>query len=238
MDLGDLSSSAPLLFALAAGMAATVNPCGFVMLPAFVSYQLGERDAGYDDLALAPRLWRAVALGVTVTVGFVVVFAGVGLILASGGRVILRAVPLMGLVVGLALVVLGFAFLIGRGPFVQLPALGQGAWTRDVRARFVFGVGYALASLGCTLPIFLAVLASSLTAEGAISAAGAFIAYAAGMGLVLTAVAIGAVLVRGALARALRRAGRYLERTSAVLLMGAGGYLVVYYTQAAQVLGR
>jgi len=58
------------------------------------------------------------------------------------------------------------------------------------------------------------------------------------MGLVLTAFAIAAVLVSGALARALRRAGRYLERASALLLMGAGGYLVVYYAQAAQVLGR
>ena len=210
------------------------------MLPAFVSYQLGERDSGYDQLGLAPRLWRAIVLGVTVTLGFIVVFAGVGLVLAGGGRVILRAVPWAGLIVGLVLVVLGLAFLLGKVPFLQLQlaTAGQGAWTREVRGRFVFGIGYALASLGCTLPIFLAVLASSLTTEGAVSAGGAFIAYAAGMGLVLTAVAIAAVLVRGALARALRRAGRYLERASALLLMGAGGYLVVYYAQAAQVLGR
>jgi cytochrome c-type biogenesis protein len=238
VDIGDFSSSAPLVFALTAGMAATVNPCGFVMLPAFVSYQLGERDAGYEQVGLAQRLRRAVALGVTVTLGFVVVFAGVGLVLASGGRVVLRAVPWAGLVVGVVLVLLGLAFLIGKGPLLQLPAVGQGAWARDVRARFIFGIGYAVASLGCTLPIFLAVLASSLTAEGVGSAGGAFFAYAAGMGLVLTAVAVGAVLVRGALARVLRRAGRYLERASALLLMGAGGYLVVYYTQAAQVLGH
>jgi cytochrome c-type biogenesis protein len=143
MDLGDLSSSAPLLFALAAGMAATVNPCGFVMLPAFVSYQLGERDSGYDQLGLAPRLWRATVLGITVTTGFVVVFAGVGLVLASGGRVILRAVPWMGLLVGLLLVVLGLTFLVGKGPLLRLPAVGQRAWARDVRARFIFGIGYA-----------------------------------------------------------------------------------------------
>ena len=238
MDVGDLSSSAPLVFALTAGMAATVNPCGFVMLPAFVSYQLGARDTGFEQVRLAQRLWRAIALGITVTFGFVVVFAGVGVVLASGGRVILRAVPWAGLVVGVVLVLLGLAFLIGKGPFLQLPAVGQGAWARDIRARFIFGIGYALASLGCTLPIFLAVLASSLTMEGVGSAGGAFIAYAAGMGLVLTAVAVGAVLVRGALARVLRQAGRYLERASALLLMGAGGYLVVYYTQASQVLGR
>jgi len=128
MDLGELSSSAPLAFALAAGMAATVNPCGFVMLPAFVSYQLGERDSGYDQLGLAPRLWRAIVLGVTVTLGFIVVFAGVGLVLAGGGRVILRAVPWAGLIVGLVLVVLGLAFVLGKVPFLQLQlaTAGQG----------------------------------------------------------------------------------------------------------------
>jgi ABC-type nickel/cobalt efflux system permease component RcnA len=54
------------------------------------------------------------------------------------------------------------------------------------------------------------------------------------MGLILTAVALGAVLVRGAVARRLRRAGQYLERASALLLVGAGAYLVFYYCQVAQ----
>jgi hypothetical protein len=40
-------------------------------------------------------------------------------------------------------------------------------------------VGYALASLGCALPIFLAVLASSVTPKGVSSAGGAFFTYAA-----------------------------------------------------------
>lgn len=99
-------------------------------------------------------------------------------------------------------------------------------------------MGYALASPGCTLPIFLAVLAGALASEGAASAAGAFVAYALGMGLVLTLVAVAAVLVRGAAVRSLRRAGRYLEPASALLLVGAGVYLVGCYSQAAVVLAR
>lgn len=237
MDFVDLSS-APLLFALTAGMVATINPCGFVMLPAFVSYQLGERDAGYEHVGLGERLRRAVALGLAVTLGFVVVFAGVGLVLASGGRALLAMIPWVGLLVGVALVGLGVSFLLGKKLMLPLPTVGQGAWARDVRSRFLFGIGYALASLGCTLPIFLAVLAGALASEGAASAAGAFVAYALGMGAVLTAIALGAVLVRGAVGRGLKRAGRYLEQVSAVLLVGAGGYLVVYYGQVALVFIR
>ena len=236
MNLLGLGSAGSLLFALTAGMAATVNPCGFVMLPAFISYQLGEGDPGYASVRLAERLRRAITLGLAVTLGFIVVFGGTGVVLASGGRIIIRAVPWAGLVVGVALVVVGLAFLVGKGPLLRLPAIGQAMLVRGVRARFVFGLGYAIASLGCTLPIFLAVLASALATEGPVSAGGAFIAYALGMGIILTAVALGAVLVRGAVARRLRRAGHYLERASAVLLIGAGAYLVVYYGQATQLL--
>ncbi len=182
---------------------------------------------GRDELlGLGERLRRAITLGAAVTLGFIVVFGGTGLVLATGGRVILRTLPWAGLLVGIVLVVLGLAFLTGKGPLIHLPAVAQGSWPRGVRARFVFGIGYAAASLGCTLPIFLALLPSALATEGAASAGGAFVAYALGMGLILTAVALGAVLVRGAVARRLRRAGQYLERASALLLVAAGAYLV------------
>jgi len=35
---------APLAFAFGAGMVATVNPCGFAMLPAYLSFFLGIED--------------------------------------------------------------------------------------------------------------------------------------------------------------------------------------------------
>jgi cytochrome c biogenesis protein CcdA len=39
----------PLAFALLAGALATLNPCGFVLLPAFLSYSVGI-DAGESHL--------------------------------------------------------------------------------------------------------------------------------------------------------------------------------------------
>ncbi|MGD9755164.1 MAG: cytochrome c biogenesis protein CcdA, partial [Acidimicrobiia bacterium] len=47
---------APLALAFAAGMLATVNPCGFAMLPAYLSYFVGLEDdpsaAGADRTVL------------------------------------------------------------------------------------------------------------------------------------------------------------------------------------------
>ena len=59
---------APLALAFAAGMLATVNPCGFAMLPAYLSYFVGlEEDpaaAGADRTVL-----RAVAVSAVMTIG-------------------------------------------------------------------------------------------------------------------------------------------------------------------------
>jgi hypothetical protein len=55
------------------------------MLPAFVCYQLGERDTGYDRLGLASRLWRAMALGVLRQAGRYLERASAFLLIGAGG---------------------------------------------------------------------------------------------------------------------------------------------------------
>ena len=68
----------PLLFAFSAGMVATVNPCGFAMLPSFVSYLLG---ADEPDFAAAPKRSARnarTASGAAAAAGFIAVFAAAG----------------------------------------------------------------------------------------------------------------------------------------------------------------
>jgi predicted N-acetyltransferase YhbS len=90
----------------------------------------------------------------------------------------------------------------------------------------LFGIGYGVASLGCTLPIFLAVVGAA--ASGA-STVLVFAVYGAGMALVLTALSVGAALLREGLARGLRRLLPYMSRIAGALLMAAGGYLAYYW---------
>ncbi len=89
----------------------------------------------------------------------------------------------------------------------------------------VYGVAYTLASLGCTLPIFLIAVGAALV-SGPLGSLVLFIAYSLGMGLVLTAVALGAALFKGIVASAVRRALPYVHQVSALLLVVAGGYLL------------
>src|SRR5262249_48883908 len=90
---------------------------------------------------------------------------------------------------------------------------------RPVGAMFLFGVGYGAASLGCTLPIFLALVGASL---GAAKLA-IFAAYAAGMMLVLTALAVTVAFTREGLTRFLRRLLPHISRLAGLLLVASGG---------------
>jgi cytochrome c-type biogenesis protein len=219
----------PIAFAFSAGMVATVNPCGFAMLPAYVAYQLGADDPHFADSPLWARGARGLALGVVATLGFVILFATIGAIVSLGGRMIVRAIPWAALLIGLGLVVLGLVMLAGRALYVSAFSRYKLTWSPGWRGVFLFGLAYGVASLSCTLPIFLVVVGSSVATAGVVGSLGMFVAYAMGMGSVLTAVTIGAALFKGAVARFLKRVVPYVERASAVLLIGAGLYITTYW---------
>jgi hypothetical protein len=100
-----------------------------------------------------------------------------------------------------------------------------------LRGDFFFGIGYGVASLSCTLPLFLTVTGTAITG-GIIASAFSFAAYALGMGTVLTALAVGAVLSRSGLAAVMGRLLPYVNRASGALLLLAGLYVVYYWAYA------
>lgn len=218
-------NAATLSLAFSAGTLASVNPCGFAMLPSMVSFYLGQ---GEDDYA-ARSLWRragdGLVLGAMVTAGFLLVFVLAGALVSLGAGSLARFFPWATVVVGAVLVVLGLRLYLGRGLSIRMPYLQATRVAGSYRAMFVYGVAYALASLGCTLPIFLIAVGAALGA-GPLGSLALFVAYSLGMGLVLTAVALGAVLFRGVVAATLRRTLPYVQQISALLLMVAGGYLL------------
>lgn len=213
-------------FALAAGALATVNPCGFVMLPALVAVQL--QGTGGGEVERRELVSRGVGFGLRATLGFLVVFGLIGVIVAIGARSLVRVFPYGGLAIGAILFAIGLWSLLGRRP-LPLPGLGPRPFGRAPSGAVAFGAAYAVASLSCTLPIFLAVVGGTLFAEGAAAAIVPFAGYAVGMGGVLLAVTLATALSAGALVRTLRSTMPYVERIGALLLTGVGVYLVIYW---------
>lgn len=221
---------APLALAFTAGLVATVNPCGFAMLPAYLSWYLGT-DATSGDLSrpLADRLGRALAVGGTVSIGFLVVFGIAGTLITAGVRSFVDYVPWVAMVIGAALTVLGLALLAGRQLSLALPKPQAGTTNRQLRSMLVFGASYAVASLSCTLPVFLAVVASTFTRSDLASGVATFVAYAVGMSVVLITVTIALAVAQHSLVNRLRSLARHVNRAAGALLVVAGGYIVYYW---------
>jgi len=214
-------------FAFSAGALATFNPCAWAMLPTFVSFYLGSREADYDQRSFAARAAEGLTLGLLVAGGFLLVFSVAAIILSIGLRFIVRYLPFGALVTGIALVILGFWLLAGKPfPFsVSLPQINTSR-ARNPKSAFIFGVGYALASLSCTLPVFMSIVGATLTISGFLSGFIMFSGYASGMAVVLMSVAISTALLKGAIAQWYRKFLPYVYRISAVMLIVAGVYLI------------
>src|SRR5579859_1685645 len=226
-------SNLPLFFAFSAGLLASVNPCGFAMLPGFVAYYLGSQEP--EEVHTAGRLRAALLLGIAVTAGFMTLFVSVGVVLSVGGQFIFRTLPWLGVIIGLALVVIGVWTLLGHVLPLPLPTISVKRFGRGPQAMFLYGTAYGLVSLGCALPVFLSVVAGVLTTGGIMPGISMFVSYSLGMGAALLAVALGAVLFEGAIARWLRGLLPHVKALSSILLVVAGLYLI--YQAAVNPLG-
>ena len=216
---------APLAYAFGVGMVATVNPCGFAMLPAYLSFFLGLEEADDDTRG---SVLHALVIGATVTAGFLLVFGVLGILLDGALSSLQDWLPWVTIVLGALLVLLGVALLTGRSVTLRIPTPRQRGDGNQLLSVFVFGVSYALVSLSCTIPLFIAAVAPSFTDANFASGVAAFLAYGLGMGVVLIALTVALALARHSLVRNLRRALPYIYKVSGVLLVVAGAYVAYY----------
>jgi cytochrome c biogenesis protein CcdA len=226
--------NANLALAFSAGMVATVNPCGFAMLPAYLSYFLGlegaEAETGPDGTDAPPRapVTRALAVSAAVTAGFLVVFGILGFAWSSISGLVGTRLPYFTFVVGIGLVVLGIAMLRGFEPTVSLPKLQLDANRRELGSMFLYGISYAVASLSCTIPIFIGIVSTTLERESFVAGVATFLAYGLGMGMTLAILTIAVALARSGIVRSFRRILPYVNKISGGFLVVAGAFVSYY----------
>jgi len=228
--MANLAILLPVGYAFGAGMVASVNPCGFFLLPSYISYHLGTEEDDFYESSAWTRVSKALLLGGVATVGFVVIFAITGSLISIGGQWLIRVFPFAGVAIGVVMILLG-VWLVATRRTLGIMAASRVTVSRERNLRnvFLFGIAYATGSLSCTLPIFLVVVGGSLASQGWVASLGQFISYALGMGTILIAVTIGSALFQGSVAKWLRQAMPYVHRASAMFLVGAGAYLIYYW---------
>lgn len=212
-----------ILYSFTLGLAAAVNPCGFPMLPAYLALFSGARSG-----RAAARIAGALICGASMTIGFVVTFGSVGLLFQGGAALLAGVLPAVMIAVALAMISAGVFTVAGRGPRLRLPSprVRNG---RTVMAMALYGVAYAVGSLSCSLPLFLAAVGGAFAGQGVAGGFAGYLAYALGMGLFVTAAAVIVATAGSAVLGRVRSAARWLPVVSGTVLAGAGCYLAYYW---------
>ncbi|MBA3233114.1 MAG: cytochrome c biogenesis protein CcdA [Propionibacteriales bacterium] len=212
-----------LALALGAGMLAAVNPCGFALLPAYLSLLVVDDGRGRSTAVV-----RALILTAAMTVGFVAVFGVFGLVISPVASSVQQYLPWFTLVLGLLLVVAGGWLLAGRSlPTLRWRPRGP-ELSRSLPAMVGFGASYATASLTCTIAPFLAIVVTSFRTGSTWNGVRLFVVYALGMGLVVGTAAVAVALANSSLVGRMRRLGRWVPLLAGGLLVLSGGYVAYY----------
>ncbi|TVR37757.1 MAG: cytochrome c biogenesis protein CcdA [Nitriliruptor sp.] len=216
----------PFALAFTAGLVATVNPCGFAMLPAYLSYFVGLEDG---ELGRGDHIARALKVGAVVSAGFLTVFGLAGVLITLGVQAVIGAMPWLAMIVGVGVAALGVAMLFGFELRASLPKVNRSQDGRGVGGIFTFGVSYAIASLSCTLPVFLVVVAGTIPQLGFVSGVATFLVYGLGMSMLLIVVTLALAFGKQAIVGWLRRSAQHINRISGGILVLAGGYIVYFW---------
>jgi cytochrome c biogenesis protein CcdA len=205
------------------GVLAAVNPCGFVLLPAYLLYFLG-----IDSNNQQAPVKRALVVSAAVSSGFLLVFIIIGTISRLFTQWIELNAKYAGLLIGLALVVMGVAMLAGWKPSFITPTIA-GQRDRSLRAMFVFGIAYAVASIGCTIGFLTTAIFGSIGVHGFASGVISIVLYGAGMALLVSTLTVTLAVAKGGLLRVLRNGLRYMDKLAAGFIVLTGLYLSWYW---------
>ncbi|WP_040493898.1 cytochrome c biogenesis CcdA family protein [Ilumatobacter nonamiensis] len=211
-----------------AGMLAAVNPCGFVLLPTYLMYFLGLQGAE-GQRTQRETLRKALKVSASLSLGFMAVFIVAASLANYFTNWLTANAKYATGVFGVALIVLGAAMLFGfKLPFMN-PQKLQGEKDQTVRSMFVYGVAYAIASLGCTIGFFISAVFATSRNGGAFAGLRNGIAYGAGMAVLVGGLTVALAFANTGLLKVLRHGLQYMDRIAAAFVLISGVYLLWYF---------
>ena len=221
-----IAGSDRLWLSFGSGLLAAVNPCGFVLEPTYLMYFLGVSGRPGTQRA---TVRRALLVSAALSAGFMTVFVIVGGISRLFTNWLNQNAKYVGLLIGLALVILGIAMLFGyRLPF-STPKLETGKRDQTIASMYVFGLAYAIASIGCTIGPFSATVLGTIDTDGFVQGIFAIVLYGVAMSLLITTLTVTLALAQGGLLKSLRTGMTYVETASAIVMILSGLYLSWYW---------
>ena len=211
------------------GVLAAVNPCGFVLLPTYLIFFLGTREE--TELTTSERMRRALVVSSGISIGFLAIFFVIGVISRLFTQWIELNAKYASLAIGIVLVIGGARMLSGWTPKFALPQIG-GVQTKTFRATVIYGVAYAVASIGCTIGFLTTAVFGSIALHGFISGVFSILLYGLGMAMLVTALTVSLAFAKTGIVTMIKNRLHIVQRLGAIFVTITGIYLVLYWYAA------
>ena len=211
------------------GVLAAVNPCGFVLLPTYLLFFLGTREE--TELSASERVRRSLVVSAGVSVGFLGVFLVIGIISRLFTQWIELNAKYAALVIGIMLLFAGLRMIGGWMPRFAMPQI-VGNQNKTFRAMALYGVAYAVASIGCTIGFLTTAVFGSIVLNGFVSGVVSILLYGLGMALLVTALTVSLAFAKTGLITIIRNRLHLIERLAAIFVTFTGVYLIWYWYAA------
>lgn len=230
-----------IIIAVSAGFLTFLSPCGIAILPAFISYYIGRKEN--KDSESSSTFFRGIMgarLGLYAALGIISIFSIIGILIVIFGNFIKSLVPWLTIIVGVVLLVVGFLMLFNKSfYFPMLPKIERLAdklkssvfkngGTSEFPKFYLFGVGYGLAVMSCTLPIFLIVIFEALSAGGILQGIFIFLLYAGAAGIGMIALTTTTALSKDFMQKKFSKIFPYVQKITAIVIILAAIYLIYY----------
>ncbi len=201
-----------------AGALALLSPCGFPMLPGYISYYIGAKASSE----------KTILGGAACTLGLLAVFSVIGVAVSTLSHLIYQHIPLLELMAGLIVVFLGISMIV-EIRFPKFFTISKSPKQKGLIGVFLYGVLYGLATFGCSAPIFFSILFYAVAAGGFLQGMITFVVYAIGMGLPITITTILIAKAKKLLVKRMMTMLPWIQKISGLVLITIGAYLIYYY---------
>lgn len=217
-----------LYFSFIAGLVAFFAPCSFAILPGYITYYISKYSSEDKKRKLIKNILQGFVFGLIASIGFFTVFGLAGLSVIAIGQFVKQFIPWIAIFTGIILIFIGIFMLLGKVfLFFQSPKI-RFAQKNEKSGIYLFGIVYAIGSLGCVFPIFLSIVVQGIASKSFLEGTYTILAYVLGMSIVMIVVTTLTFATKYLILKKLEKILPYVKKLSAIVLVFAGIYMVYY----------
>lgn len=192
-------------------------------------FLLGTREE--PNLATGERLRRALIVSSGISIGFLAIFFVIGVISRLFTQWIELNAKYASLAIGVVLLGGGARMLTGWTPKFASPQM-NGVQSKTFRATIIYGLAYAVASIGCTIGFLTTAVFGSIALNGFVSGVLSILLYGLGMAMLVTALTVSLAFAKTGLVTVIKNKLHIVQRLGAFFVTLTGIYLVFYWYAA------